>query len=258
MSSPMAIAAVSAVLKNLLDNAVADDSLSSASGSVKVTLLAPNRINTDAGETSQLNLYLYQVTSNPGWRNAGLPSRNDRGERLTNPPLALNLHYLLTAYGTKDFDAEILLGYAMHVLHETPVLTRDAIRTTLTSPSPVTGNLLPSPMDKLLASDLADQIEQIKVTAEFLSTEEMSKLWTAMQVGYHISMAYQASVVLIEGQRPTRVALPVRERRIHVQPFQRPVIDEVMIGNAPVAGRAAHEFFARARARQPGSDAGLR
>lgn len=60
MSSPLAIAAVSAVLKNLLDNAVADDSLSSAvSGSVNVTLIAPNRIKTDSNETAQLNLYLY-------------------------------------------------------------------------------------------------------------------------------------------------------------------------------------------------------
>jgi hypothetical protein len=232
MSSPLAIAAVSAVLKDLLDNAVVDDSLIAASGVVKVTLLAPNRINTDTTESSQLNLYLYQVTQNASWRNVGLPSRNDRGDRLTNPPLALNLHYLLTAYGSADFAAEILLGYAMQLLHETPVLTRDAIRTALT-PSPVTGNLLPPPMDKFLASDLADQIEQIKITPDFLTTEEMSKLWTAMQVGYHISMAYQASVVLIQGQRPTNIPLPVRERKIHVLPFSQPVIDEVLVDNKP-------------------------
>ena len=218
MSSPLAIAAVSAVLKDLLDNAAADDAFISTSGPVKVTLLAPNQINADTSETPQLNLFLYQVTQNPGWSNAGLPSRDHRGGRLTNPPLALNLHYLLTAYGKKDFEAEILLGYAMHVLHETPVLTRDAIRTTLTSTSP---------LNQFSTSDLADQFEQIKLTPDFLSTEEMSKIWTAMQVGYHISMAYQASVVLIEGRRPTRVPLPVRERKIHVLPFQQPAITDV-------------------------------
>jgi hypothetical protein len=42
-------------------------------------------------------------------------------------PLALN-HYLLTAYGSADFQGDILLGYAMHLLHERPVLDRAAIR----------------------------------------------------------------------------------------------------------------------------------
>src|SRR5277367_2181461 len=117
MSSPLAIAAVSAVLKNLLDNGLVDTSLANgASGPVKVTLIAPNRINTDNAESPQLNLYLYHVTPNPGWRNVGLPSRNSDGDRIANPPLALDLHYLLTAYGAKDFDSEILLGYAMQLM----------------------------------------------------------------------------------------------------------------------------------------------
>ena len=68
------------------------------------------------------------MTPNQGWRNVNLPSRNGTGERLTNPPLALNLHYLLTAYGAQDFNAEILLGYAMQLLHETPVFARRDIR----------------------------------------------------------------------------------------------------------------------------------
>ena len=77
----------------------------------------------------QLNLFLYQVTPNQGWRNVGpAVRRRRRASRLTNPPLALDLHYLLTAYGAADFEAEILLGYGMQVLHEHPVLDRQAIR----------------------------------------------------------------------------------------------------------------------------------
>src|SRR5215211_5297880 len=137
MSSPLAIAAVTAVLKDLLDNGLIDHSVSAAvGGPVVVTAHAPQRIKTDENEVAQLNLFLYQVTPNPGWRNAGLPSRNGSGNLLTNPPLALDLHYLLTAYGKQDFEAEILLGYAMHLLHETPVLTREAIRKTLGPVSP--------------------------------------------------------------------------------------------------------------------------
>jgi hypothetical protein len=59
MSGPLAIAAVSAVLKNMLDNALVDNSLSSGiNAPVTVKLIAPNRIKTDNGEATQINLYL--------------------------------------------------------------------------------------------------------------------------------------------------------------------------------------------------------
>jgi hypothetical protein len=228
MSSPLAIAVVSAVLKNILDNALVDNSLSSGiNAPVSVRLIAPNRIKTDQNEEPQLNLYLYQVTPNQGWRNVGLPSRNSDGDRVTNPPLAIDLHYLLTAYGKNDFEAEILLGYAMQMLHENPVLTRDAIRTTLNPASTVPAGLLPPALGVLTAADLADQVEQIKIAPQFLSTEEMSKLWTAMQTGYHTSVAYQVSVVLIESRRSTKSSLPVRAGKVYVTPLDQPVIEEV-------------------------------
>ena len=105
--------------------------------SVTVSVLAPDRVvPPSASEASQINLFLYLVTPNPGWRNEQLPSRDASGrQRLTNPPLALDLHYLLSVYSGGDLHAEILLGYAMQLLHEMPVLTRDAIRTAL-NPSP--------------------------------------------------------------------------------------------------------------------------
>jgi hypothetical protein len=214
-------------LKNLLDNALVDNSLSSGTSSpVTVTLIAPNRIKTNGDEKSQLNLYLYHVTPNSGWYNADLPSRDNDGNRLSNPPLALDLHYLLTAYGADDFDSEILLGYAMQMLHETPVLTRDAIRQTLDPVSPL-ANLLPPALGAQAADDLADQVEQIKLTPEFLSTEEMSKLWTAMQTGYHTSVGYQASVVLIQKRLSIRSPLKVRDRKLFVMPFRQPALDSI-------------------------------
>lgn len=227
MSSPLALAAVTAVLKDLLDNAMADHSIvEAAGGPVTVSVLAPSRIKTDESEQTQLNLFLYHVTPNQGWRNAGLPSRNGHGERLTNPPLALDLHYLLTAYSKEDFKSEMLLGYAMHVLHEMPVLTREAIRKTFAATSPVGGNL-PPVLGALSAADLADQVEQIKLTHQPMSTEEMSKLWTALQASYRPTASYHASVVLIEGRYSTKPSLPVRERRLHIRQFRNPVIESI-------------------------------
>ena len=51
----------------------------------------------------------------------------------------------------------------MHLLHERPVLDRAAIRRAL-DPSPLDVSMLPPAFQALVASDLADQVEQIKIT----------------------------------------------------------------------------------------------
>jgi len=232
MSTALAIASVTAVLKDLLNNGVVDHNLAPLVGDVKVTALPPDRIAVDDNnETSQLNLFLYQVSQNAGWRNVALPSRDSRGARVTNPPLALDLHYLLTAYGEKDLHAEILLGYGMQILHETPVLARDAIRRAL-SPlpqQPFDPGQLPPQLQALFESGLAEQVEQLKIIPQTISTEEISRLWTAFQSRYRPSAVYQVSVVLIESRSGVvRSALPVRERNIYAAPFRQPFIEQVL------------------------------
>jgi hypothetical protein len=202
---------VTATLKDLLNDGLLNHDLS-VIGSFSVTALPPDRISTGQNEPNQLNLFLYQVTPNLGWRNAGLPSRDGTGVRLSSAPLALDLHYLLTAYGATDLNAEILLGYSMQLLHETPVLTRAQLRTVLGAPSPVDGTILPSPFGNLSALDLADQIELVKISPVFLNTEELSKMWTAMQARYRPSMAYMASVILIHSANQGAAPPPVLRR----------------------------------------------
>jgi hypothetical protein len=231
----------------LLDNGLIDHNLASTVGNVTVSAVSPDRVDAATTQQSQLNLFLYQVTPNGAWRNVGLPARDARGARTSNPPLALDLHYLLTAYGVLEFHAEILLGYGMQLLHETPVLTRSAIRTALAPPTVVTGGTLPAYLQALFTSELAEQVEQIKITPETLNTEEISRMWTAFQAHYRPTVAYHVSVVLIESKRSTKAPLPVRERRIYVVPFKQPVIaqinsqakagDPILSGQAIVAGQ---------------------
>jgi len=234
MSTALAVASVTAVLKDLLNNGVIDHNLTAVVGSdVVVSALPPDRVDAldanPADRRSRLNLFLYQVTPNAGWRNVGLPSRDGRGERTSNPPLALDLHYLLTAYGAEEMHAEILLGYGMQLLHETPVLTRAAIRTALRAPTPVGGGGdLPAALRSLFTSELAEQVEQIKIAPQSLSTEEISRMWAAFQAKYRPTAVYQVSVVLIESRRATRSALPVRQRNIYVVPFRQPIIERLL------------------------------
>lgn len=242
MSTVLAIASVTQVLKDLLNDGLIDHDITGITGgNVTVTALPPDRIDTTStNEQSQLNLFMYQATPNPGWSNVGLPSLNGRGERISNPPLALDLHYLLTAYSANELHTEILLGYGMQLLHETPVLVRDAIRRSLAPPVPVGGGLPPT-LQALSTSELAEQVEQIKLTPEVLSTEELSKLWAAFQAKYRPTAAYMATVVLIESRKSTKPALPVQARNIYIIPFHQPLIEKIKSQSASGAPIVEHQ-----------------
>jgi hypothetical protein len=214
VSNALAIGAVTAVLRDLLNNGLIDREVPPAVSDVAVSALPPDRVvsSSNGEDPNQLNLFLHRVTPNVGWRNAGLPTFDQNGRRVSNTPLGLDLHYLLTAYGSENFHAEILLGYAMQLMHDTPVLRREVIRRALEVPSPVDGDLLPPTFRALAAAELADQVEQITISPEAMDTEEISRLWGTFQSAYRPTVAYQATVVLIESEHPIRSAQPVLRR----------------------------------------------
>ena len=112
----------------------------------------------------------------------------------------MQLHYLLTAYGAQDFQAEILLGHAIQLLHGPPVVERDRIRKTIASLSHSKNQrVVPAPLAALAASDLADRVARIEISPEFLGGEEMTKLWSVIQAKYRPSAAYRVSTVMIDG-----------------------------------------------------------
>lgn len=228
MSTALAIAATSAVIQNRLELAITKAKQAtpelSILGDTKVSALPPDLITTELTEDNRLNLFMYQATSNASLRNNALPSRDERGERRSNPQLALDLNYFMSAYGGAEFHQQILLGLGMQFMHEMPVLTRDAIRAAFTPPPG--GNLSPL-MQALATAGLAEQVETIKITLSNLNTEDLSKLWTAFQGKFRPTAAYQASVVLIESRSSLKSALPVRERKIYVMPFRQPFIEAV-------------------------------
>ncbi|CAH1388051.1 DUF4255 domain-containing protein [Candidatus Nitrotoga sp. M5] len=222
MSSALAIAGVTAVLRDLLnDGLINHDATSVLGATVSVSAGPPDRvIPANSGtESSQLNLFMYHVTPNTGWRNESFPTLDATGsQRLSNAPLALNLHYLLSAHGSEDLHGEILLGYAMQLLHEMPILSRKAIRKALDPSPPIAGTALPAALKALADSGLEKQIELIKITPEYLNTEELSKLWTSTQSHLRPTAAYMASVVLIESTQSVRSAPPVLTRGPVVKP----------------------------------------
>ncbi len=222
MSTALAISAVTAILQFHLNNMYSD--AAGFANPVTVSCLAPDQVKIGTAGSddveNQVNLFMHQVTYNAAWRNLGMASMSSDGTtRLNNPPLALDLHYLLTAYGSNDWQAEALLGYALTMLHEAPVLTRNDVSSALSTLTGPPGVFPLNPLTKYLSSSgLADQIEMIKITPETLGREEMAWLWTALKADYRPTFPFQVSVVLIQPLLPASLALPVLRTVFGPQP----------------------------------------
>jgi hypothetical protein len=235
MSDFLAVAGVTSVIRWMLIEALAGSGLDTVLGvTPSVTALPPDRIVVGDAEPPQLNLFMYHVGLNAAFRNADLPELDSTGRRLSSPPLALDLHYLLSAYGRNELDGEILLGWAMQLLHEQRVLTRDLVQNALSASAAAPGAT--SEVQAVGLTTLADQAELVKLTPQALTTEDVYKLWTAFQARYRATTGYMASVVLVQRSRTARVGLPVQVRNILVEPLERPIIDEVAPGLVPVGG----------------------
>jgi hypothetical protein len=184
MSSPDALATVTATLRHLLAGAAATVSTKPPS----VARVGEN------GE--QINIFLYSTQYNPALSNFPVPGGARSGEN-AYPPLPLVLNYLVTAYGANDDDisGQQLMGRAMSILHDHPLLGRTDIE-----------GITPD-------SGLQQQIERVRITPYTLNLDDMSKLWTSLHSAeYRLSTGYQVSVVLIDSTRANRAPLPVLKR----------------------------------------------
>ena len=212
MSNYLAIATVTGTLHNMLQP-IAQDVLSSA----VVTTTRPDPAAFSQGGAG-ISIFLYQVMPNQAYRNADLPTRRSDGQLMQRPQAALVLRYLLSFFGDdKKLEPHLLLGATVRQLHTQPALTTQQIQGTVAS------------RPELRSSNLADQFDLVRFTPMSLSLEELSKLWsTFLQIPYVLSVAYEASAILIETDDAPVQALPVKERNLYVQTFRQPRIDSIV------------------------------
>jgi hypothetical protein len=199
VSNSLAVGAVTATLYRLLSRTntplpgdpLTGDPLSDAQVSTK----SPDKARDPQESYNQVNVFLYQVEYNAALRNMPMPGAVKSGESAV-PPVALVLNYLLTFYGRSADDvlAHRLLGRTLSILNDNSHLAAADIDAAMPG------------------SDLARQIERVRLTPMTMSTEEMSRLWTAFQTQYRTSVAYQASVVLIDSTQATKAGPPVLSR----------------------------------------------
>ena len=209
----------------LLLQGPADDGVSGA----MVTTERPDARQNSSGGAG-VNVFLYQVRPNAALRNADLPTRAASGQLLRRPQAALDLLYLLSFYGNEtELEPQRLLGSVVRTLHARPVLTPELIEAVRNA-----AGATPPIHPDLQETDLGDQPELVKLAPVPLSLEELSNLWSMFaQTPYALSVAYEASVVLIEAEAAPGPVLPVLERSVVDTTSRRPHIDGIVSQAGP-------------------------
>ena len=180
MSQTAAIAATTLALKALLEASLKVRGIEDRHlADVLVTTMPVDRAR-GVHHRCQLNLSMTTAVESSSSRTAvGLGARAAGGG--DTAAQALDLFYLLTAYGPEDDEvgAQRVLGAALRTLHEQPVLP--PIRLDVVFPhSGATGTL-----------------EQLRVTQAPLTREHIIGCWLAFRTPYRLSCAIQVSGVAL-------------------------------------------------------------
>jgi Pvc16 N-terminal domain len=215
MSNYLAVATITATLQRTLQAIVQAD-LEGA----RITTVRPSDIGNGTPETG-VNLFLYQVITNPALNNIDSAPSRSRGNP-TKRQAALDLYYMFSFYGNEgELEPQRLLGSVVRSLHDKRVINSDMIRAACRDAT----------LPFLQESTLADQVQQISVVPLDLNLEDLSKTWSVFfQTPYLLSIGYKVMVVMLDGDEAPARGLPIRDRRTNgLSPyFSQPQIEQVM------------------------------
>lgn len=128
--------------------------------------------NLSAELDTTLSLYLYRVTVNDQMRNI----RRTSDSNSKDVPLSLDLHYLMTVWADNAVAEHNILAWAMRELYMHPTLNASSLS--------AEAGWNPNDIIQLIPSEL--------------STEDMMRIWDAIEPSYRLSVAYIARVVRID------------------------------------------------------------
>jgi hypothetical protein len=193
---------------------------------VAVTLAPPDIEPIDVGEQRRINLYLLEVKEHAQLKNQMPPGQGDLGS-YGRPPLSLELIYLLTTHvpsetaDEADLTCQRMLGDALGVLHDRPMVTRGLLAITSRD------RPLGAP---ILETGLLDEHEALKVSLHPTSLEDFAKVWTALpDAAFRRAVMLTASLVQIAATGPRPRPRPVQQRRVALGLAHRPAIASVFL-----------------------------
>jgi Pvc16 N-terminal domain len=190
MATYNAVAAVTDAMLSLLRDACPRDVFADAQ-------FEPLVINGQAPAFSEgATLLLYRVGLN-GRRSIHYPARPDGRRPL--PAIALDLFYLLSVWGRTAEQQQRLLGWCMREL---------ATHTAL--PSGVLNQ------HHLGPSDTFNPVEDLEITCEPLSLQDLSAIWDVLKPHVPLSVGYVVHMVPIESPELVSTGVPVQTRRFDI------------------------------------------
>ncbi len=177
------IADVSKTLESVLS-----DALTSVGGTAEIHDLQGSISITPA----RVTLFLFETFEDPSARNRP-PQREVRplgGLVLHKPPMALELHYLLTPWGGNREAEHRLLGRTLQFFYDNAILSGRA-----------------------LLGSLAGTDQALKITLVPFPLEERTRVWHAVQKPYRLSLIYKVRVVKLVSTE-TDTVQPVSRRTL--------------------------------------------
>jgi hypothetical protein len=175
MANIQAIHSVGQSMATFLRNTYPDTVGAQAMPECDFALVSSGELAGTIDDTTRVTLFLYRVTVNEHSRQQrpGLMSPDQQA------PLGLDLHFMLTAWAGNAQDELLTLTWAMRQLYQHPLLDASSL-------SPEAG---------------WGPEEVIQIIPSELSTEDMMRIWDALDPAYRLSVSYIARMVRIDPDR---------------------------------------------------------
>lgn len=143
-----------------------------------VVFLSPADVETVENDSSHtLSLFLFKVEANPHMNNREMQNINHT--KLKQPPITMDLFYLVTPFAKERSDEHLILGKVIQTFHEHAILKGSVLR-----------------------GDLEGTGEEFRVTLFSLPFEEMFHLWQSFsEKSFRLSICYKVTPAEIDSTR---------------------------------------------------------
>lgn len=175
MSSYKVIARVSTILRQVLWESFEQDPEIRPLIVSQASIVFINPTQTAVNSANRLSLWLYQISENEFMKNQPMRRGVNGPNQDQFPPLALNLHYLVTPFGPSGEADHLILGKTMQLLYDNATL------------------LMHEPVDNV--------VEELRIILCPLKLEELTRIWESLREPYRLSVCYQVKVTRIDSQR---------------------------------------------------------
>jgi Pvc16 N-terminal domain len=184
LSDFTAIRAVTESLQSILKAGITNSSDPQLNG-VLIDLRSPKEMR--AASAIGVSLWLYRITRDSDLLNR-MPERGST--RFRRASLPVHLYYLVTPLLDKPEDRQTLIGRVLQLMNDHAIVR---------------------------GADLGDTLvgsgEELRVTLETMTLEELTRVWVSLSEPYDLSVSYEVQVVTIDSDQEEIEARPVLERR---------------------------------------------